>query len=56
LKIGTPEEVEAYARHLTDVGGKDGGFMLSCPGVLGAEAKPENIRAIVRTAKEYGVY
>ena len=31
-------------------------FMLSSPGSIGKDAKPENIRAMVKTAKEYGVY
>ena len=56
LSCGTPDEVAAFARRLIDIAGKDGGFMLSSPGGLGKDAKADNIRAMVRTAKEYGQY
>lgn len=56
LSTGQPEEVEAYCRHLIDLCGRDGGFIVSSPGALGSDARTENVRAMVRTTKEYGVY
>jgi len=56
LQCGTPQEVVAYSRRLMDAAGKDGGFMLSSPGALGKEALVENVRAMVKAAKEYGKY
>ncbi|HLB27851.1 MAG TPA: uroporphyrinogen decarboxylase family protein [Dehalococcoidales bacterium] len=56
LQCGTPKEVEAYARRLIDIAGKDGGFMMTSPGALGKEARAENIRAMIKTARDYGVY
>ncbi len=56
LSVGTIDEVERYTRRLIDVAGRDGGFMLTSPGALGKDARTENVRAMVRTAKEYGVY
>ena len=56
LSTGQPDQVEAYCRHLIDLCGKDGGFILSSPGALGNDAKPENVRAMIKCAKEYGVY
>jgi uroporphyrinogen-III decarboxylase len=41
---------------LIDVVGKGGGFILD--GAIGIpdEARPENVRAMVDTTREYGVY
>lgn len=56
LCMGRPEEVEAYCKKLIDVAGKGGGFILD--GAIGIpdEAKPENVKAMVDTTREYGVY
>ena len=56
LSTGRPEQVDAYCRRLIDLCGKDGGFILSSPGALGSDAKTENVLAMVRAAKTYGVY
>lgn len=55
LKTGTPEDVKKYCRWLIDTCAPGGGYMLT----LGASidrCNPENLRAVVETAKEYGVY
>jgi uroporphyrinogen-III decarboxylase len=43
-------------RHLIDTVGKNGGFMLDAGGGIDGRGKVENVRAMIRTAKEYGVY
>ncbi|MCS7281980.1 MAG: uroporphyrinogen decarboxylase family protein [Anaerolineae bacterium] len=55
LNLGTPEEVRAYVKRLIEVAGKDGGLIIS-NGAFFDEAKPENVKAMVEAAKEYGVY
>jgi uroporphyrinogen-III decarboxylase len=55
LSLGTPQEVRDYAKKLIDTVGKGGGFIMS-NGAFFDQAKPENVKAMVDTAKEYGVY
>jgi hypothetical protein len=55
LQTGTPESVKKYCKWLIDVGGKDGGYIMS-PGSSVDEAKPENLKAMVDITKEYGRY
>jgi uroporphyrinogen-III decarboxylase len=55
LKIGTAKEVKEYSKHLIDVAGKGGGFILS-NGAFFDHAKPENLKAMVEAAMEHGVY
>ena len=55
LHLGTPQEVKDYAKKLIDTAGKGGGFIVS-NGAFFDHAKPENVKAMVDTAKEYGVY
>jgi hypothetical protein len=56
LVAGTPREVKEYCRNLIEVCGKGGGYLLAC-GTAGVdESKPENLRAMMEAAKEYGVY
>jgi uroporphyrinogen-III decarboxylase len=55
LQLGTPEEVKAYCKHLIDIVGKDGGFILG-NGAFFDQAKPENLQAMVEFSKEYGRY
>jgi len=55
LHSGTPEQVEDYVKGLIDTVGQDGGYFLS-PGVVVDQAKPENLHAYIKTAREYGVY
>ncbi|MCP4753089.1 MAG: hypothetical protein GY866_19550 [Proteobacteria bacterium] len=51
--LGKPEEVEAYCRKLIDVVGRDGGFILSTGCTMPINAKIENVKAMVDTAKNY---
>lgn len=56
LVAGTPQEVKEHCRNLIEVCGKGGGYILAC-GTAGVdEAKPENLKAMMAAAKEYGVY
>jgi uroporphyrinogen-III decarboxylase len=52
---GTPQEMEDYCQRLLDIAAPGGGFFLA-PGAVINNAKPENIRAFLTSAKKYGVY
>ncbi len=56
LSTGQPEQVEEYCKNLIELCGQDGGFIVSSPGALGADAKPDNVRAMILATKKYGVY
>ena len=49
--LGTPEEMEAYCTKLIDIVGKGNGFILSSGCELPADAKFENFKAMIDTAK-----
>ena len=55
LALGTPQEMKDYVKKCIDVAGKGGGYIV-CNGAFFDHAKPENIHAMVDTAREYGVY
>ncbi|UCF61789.1 MAG: hypothetical protein JSV37_03655 [Anaerolineaceae bacterium] len=55
LNLGTPQEVEDYVKKVIDEAGTDGGLIV-CNGAFFDQAKPENVKAMVDTTKEYGVY
>jgi Uroporphyrinogen decarboxylase (URO-D) len=55
LGLGTPQEVKDYVKQLIAVADKDGGLIVQ-NGAFFDEAKPENVKAMVEAAKEYGVY
>jgi hypothetical protein len=55
LYTGTPGEVEEYCHKLIEVAGKGGGYILSAGAAL-EKANPDNLRAMMKAAKEYGVY
>ena len=55
LHSGTAEETADFCRHLIDVAGKGGGYIFSNSGI-DRNAKVENVKAMIKTAKEYGVY
>lgn len=55
LALGTPQEVRDYVKKCIDVAGKGGGYIVS-NGAFFDHAKAENVKAMVDTAKEYGVY
>jgi len=52
--FSTPQKVEEYCKKLIDIVGEGGGFVLK--GEPPRESKFENIRAMVNTAKNYGIY
>lgn len=53
LKLGTPEQVTDYCKKLIDIVGDGGGFMLSSGCSVPFDAKPENVKAMVDTGKNY---
>ncbi len=53
LTLGRPDEVEDYCRKLIDVVGKDGGFMLTTGCECPVDARFENVKVMVNTAKSY---
>ncbi len=55
LELGTPQEVTDYVKNLIDTVGRDGGLII-CNGAFFDRARPENVKAVVETAKQYGVY
>jgi len=52
---GTPRAVKEYCRQLIEVCGKGGGFILA-GGASIDKGDPDNFRAMMAAAKEYGVY
>ncbi len=55
LNLGTPQDISTYVKHLIDTAGQDGGLVIA-NGAFYDEAKPENVAAMIETAKAYGVY
>jgi uroporphyrinogen-III decarboxylase len=55
LCTSTPRAVKEYCRRLIEVAGKGGGFILN-GGAEMNKGDPENLRAMMEAAKEYGVY
>ena len=53
LTLGSPGEVGDYCRRLIDVVGKGGGFMLTSGCECPIDARFENVKAMVDTAKSY---
>jgi hypothetical protein len=51
--LGTPEEVGEYCKKLIQVVGEGGGFILSSGCTVPVDCKPENLKAMVDTAKTY---
>ncbi len=51
--IGTPGDMEAYCKKLIDVVGDGGGFILSSGCTVPADAKFENFKTMIDTAKGY---
>ncbi|MFC2015184.1 uroporphyrinogen decarboxylase family protein, partial [Chloroflexota bacterium] len=54
LQVGSPQEVEDYCKNLIKVCGKGGGFILTNGSSIDT-AKPENIKAMMDSAKKYSV-
>jgi uroporphyrinogen-III decarboxylase len=55
LHAGSPEEVTAYTRRLIDTAGEGGGYILDI-GAVADSGRDENLHAMIKTAKQYGVY
>lgn len=55
MVTGTPKQVSDQAKEMIKLVGKGGGFIMS-PGVNVDDSNEENIRALIETTKEYGVY
>jgi uroporphyrinogen-III decarboxylase len=55
LLSGKPADVKEHCRKLIEVVGKDGGYILTSGAIMN-QARPDNIRAMMEAAKEYGVY
>jgi hypothetical protein len=53
---GTVAEVEACCRRLIETAGKGGGYILTTGASLDRHGKIENVRAMLRSVKEYGSY
>lgn len=53
LRLGEPEEVEDYCMKLIYGLGKDGGFILSSGCTIPPDAKPENVRAMLKSVQKY---
>jgi hypothetical protein len=53
LSLGSAEDVARHCRHLIDVVGADNGFILSSGCSVPLDAKPENVRVLIETAKTY---
>ena len=51
----TPKTVKDYCRKLSETCGKVGGYILA-GGAQVDNGKPENIRAMLDAAREFGVY
>lgn len=56
LVNGTPEDVKDYSKKLIDDCAEGGGFILGTECETPWNAKPENVRAMIETAEEYGKY
>jgi len=54
LAIGAVKDVKEYCRKLIETCAPGGGYVLT--GAAVTEAKPENLRAFMEVAREYGVY
>ena len=55
MHAGTVEQVVDYTKNLIDTAGRGGGYILDL-GAVADDGKPENLHAMVKTAKEYGIY
>jgi uroporphyrinogen-III decarboxylase len=55
IMTSTPQQVKEHCRKLIEVCGKGGGYILA-GGAMVDKARPENFRAMMDAAKEYGTY
>jgi hypothetical protein len=55
LNLGTVQQIRETAKNLIDVCGKGGGYIMMSGAVI-EDAKPENVKAMIDSTKEFGVY
>ena len=55
LCTGTPQEVKEHCRRLIETCAPGGGYILT-GGAAVDKGNPENLRAVMEAAKEYGTY
>jgi len=55
LCTGTPQDVKEYCRKLIEVCGQGGGYILAGASSMN-KGNPDNLRAMMEAAREYGVY
>ncbi len=53
LKLGSPDEVDAYCERLIKEVGRDGGFILSSGCSVPIDAKPENVKVMLQSVQHY---
>jgi uroporphyrinogen-III decarboxylase len=56
LAIGSPEQVRKEVRTLIEAVGKEGGYIMDASAIMQNDTRPENMRALVEAAREFGVY
>ncbi len=56
LSLGTPEEVEAEVQACIEAAGKGGGYILGSSNCITDYCKPENVWAMAKAIRKYGVY
>jgi hypothetical protein len=54
FSFSTPSEIQEHCEKLIDTVGRDGGFILN--GEPPKEVRPENIHAMIHTARTHGMY
>ena len=54
MAVSEPDQVRKYCKNLMDTVGQNGGVILSTAGSLDV-AKPENVHALIKSAKTYGI-
>ena len=55
FRAGDPEDMRDYCKNVIEAAGEGGGFILSTAASLQG-ARPENVKAMIDAAKEYGIY
>ncbi len=53
LAFGSPQKVDEYCHRLIEEVGKGGGFILAAGCEIPANAKPENVKAMIQAARKY---
>ncbi|MDR0795505.1 MAG: hypothetical protein LBE79_05535 [Tannerella sp.] len=56
LAIGTPEQVRTEVKHLIDILGKEGGYIMDASAIMQNDTKVDNMKAMVEATREFGVY